>query len=67
MDHPEISILIPALNERENLPVLHKELSGVLYEIGKTYEIVIIDDGSDDGSVEWSRNLVKEDPTVITG
>ena len=65
MDHPVISILIPASNERESLPTLHKELSGVLSEIGKTYEIVIIDDGSDDGSVEWSRNLVKEDPRVI--
>ena len=64
VDHPEISIVIPVFNERESLPVLHEKLSGVLSEIGKTYEIVIIDDGSNDGSVEWSRNLVKEDPTA---
>lgn len=65
MSDPEISIVVPVLNEWESLPQLHKELTDVLRDVGKSYEIVIVDDGSDDGSVELARDLVAKDDAVI--
>lgn len=65
MPDPEISIVVPALNERESLPHLHKELTDVLQSIGKRYEIIIVDDGSSDGSVEIVRDIVKGDDAVV--
>ncbi len=65
MSQPEISIVVPVLNERDSLPHLHEELTEVLRDVGKSYEIVIVDDGSTDGSVEFARDVVKEDPAVV--
>ena len=64
MSHPEISIVVPVLNERDSLPHLHEELTRVLGEVGKSYEIIVVDDGSTDGSVEFVRDVVKDDPAV---
>jgi len=64
MTNPEISVVLPVLNERESLPTLYEELSTVLQGVGKPYELVIVDDGSTDGSVEFSRELVERDPSV---
>lgn len=65
MSHPEISIIVPVLNERDSLPQLYAELSDVLKSAGKSYEIIFIDDGSTDGSVEYARGVVKEDPAFV--
>lgn len=65
MADPEISIVVPVLNEQGSLPHLHKELTESLRDIGKSYEIVIVDDGSTDGSVEISRGIVESDPAVV--
>lgn len=56
-----ISVIIPFYNEEENLPLLHKKLSDVLQKEGRPYELVFIDDGSTDRSVE---KLPKEDSHV---
>lgn len=64
MSEPEISVVIPALNERESLPRLHQELTEVLAALGKRYEIIIVDDGSTDGTTEFGRELVQRDPGV---
>jgi len=64
MSFPEISIVIPALNERDSLPQLHQELTEVLAAVGKPYEIVIVDDGSTDGTTEFCRELAQRDATV---
>ncbi len=65
MTNPEISVVIPALNERESIPHLHQELTDVFAALGKSYEIVIVDDGSTDGMTEFCRDLAAKDPTVI--
>lgn len=62
---PEISVVIPALNERESLPVLHEELTQVLTSLGRSYEIVIVDDGSTDGTTELCRELTRHDPRLV--
>ena len=42
----QVSIVVPCYNEEKNIPILYKELKEVLTKSGKTYEIVMIDDGS---------------------
>jgi len=52
----DISVVVPVYNEEENLPVLIPHLSEVLGSLGKSYEMIFIDDGSTDGS----RGILKE-------
>ncbi len=47
---PELSIVIPLYNEAENIPLLYDELTSALAEVGRTYEVIVIDDGSRDNS-----------------
>ena len=61
----EISIVVPVLNERESLPHLHKELTDTLRAVGKSYEIIFVDDGSSDGSVEVVRDIAANDDAVV--
>ncbi|MBP8925930.1 MAG: glycosyltransferase family 2 protein [Pseudomonadales bacterium] len=65
MTNPEISVVIPALNERESIPHLYQELTDVFAALGKSYEIVIVDDGSTDGMTEFCRDLAAKDAAVI--
>lgn len=46
----ELSVVIPCYNERENIPTLLARLESTLAPIGKSFEVLIIDDGSTDGS-----------------
>ena len=59
---PELSIVIPVFNEEENLPLLWPELRGVLDALDLTYEVVFVDDGSDDRSAEIIRGFRDGDP-----
>ncbi len=52
----DISVVIPVYNEEENLPVLIPQIVEVLKPLGKTYEMIFVDDGSKDRS----RRLLKE-------
>jgi len=49
---PELSIVIPAYNERDNLAPLLGELRAALAPTGRTWEVVLVDDASTDGSPE---------------
>ena len=59
---PELSLVIPAYNERENLGPLLAEIETALN--GRNYEVVIVDDGSTDGSLETLRALQREYPQL---
>ena len=48
---PEISVVIPVFNEVENVRDLHGELTAALEPLGKPYEILLVDDGSTDGTL----------------
>lgn len=50
MKQEKISILIPAFNEKENILLTIKETIAVFDDLGKDYEVIIIDDGSYDGT-----------------
>lgn len=58
------SLVIPVYNERDNLAVLHGEITDVLKPIGDAYEILFVDDGSTDGSDAVLRALRAGDPRV---
>ncbi len=61
---PELSVVVPAYNEVESLPVLLGELRAALAATGRTYELVLVDDGSRDGSAEWILAQAAADPRV---
>nr|HPN70999.1 glycosyltransferase family 2 protein [Saprospiraceae bacterium] len=60
----DISIVIPLLNEVESLPELHQWITGVMTKMEKSYEIIFIDDGSNDGSWDLIISLSKKDTAV---
>lgn len=53
------SVLLPTYNERENLPIITWLLAKTFTEEGINWEIVIIDDGSPDGTQEVAKELQK--------
>ena len=61
---PAISVVIPAHNEEPNLLPLIDRLVNTLTEIGRSFEIVIVDDASTDGSVRLLRNLCGNEPRL---
>jgi glycosyltransferase involved in cell wall biosynthesis len=61
---PEISIFLPVLNEEQNLRPLQAKLEEALEQLGRTAEIIYVDDGSTDGSLNVLRELVRLDPRV---
>ncbi|HNT23686.1 MAG TPA: glycosyltransferase family 2 protein [Anaerolineales bacterium] len=60
----DLSIVIPVFNEEKNLSPLHDELRGVLTEVGLSYEIIFVDDGSSDGSYALLQTLHAQDDRV---
>ncbi len=60
-DRPAISVVIPAHNEEQNLLPLFDRLLSTLEEVGRTFEIVIVDDASTDGSVRLLTNLARNE------
>jgi dolichol-phosphate mannosyltransferase len=61
---PEISVFLPVYNEEPNLRPLHAKLDQALAALGRTAEIVYVDDGSTDGSLTVLRELASADSRV---
>jgi glycosyltransferase involved in cell wall biosynthesis len=62
--YPEISVVIPFLNEEGSLDELYKQLTNTLVTVGKSYEIIFIDDGSTDTSFDIVSRLHQEDEHI---
>src|ERR1700712_3492823 len=60
----DISVVVPLYDEIESLPELTSWISSVMDENRFTYEIVLIDDGSTDGSWEMIRKLRQGNPFI---
>lgn len=60
----QISIIVPLLNEQDNLPVLYKRILAVLQHLNLEYEIIFVDDGSKDKSFEIIQAMCAENSKV---
>ena len=61
---PDISVLLPVFNEEPNLRPLHEKLDRALKQLGRTAEIIYVDDGSSDGSLDVLREIAAKDSRV---
>lgn len=57
----DVSVIVPFLNERENLPILYNDIVRALESVGKSFEVIFVDDGSTDGSTQFIEDLSKND------
>lgn len=60
---PVYSLIIPIYNEEENIPLLYQRLKGIMARLGPT-ELILIDDGSGDRSLEMIRALHRQDQRI---
>lgn len=63
-ERPELSVFLPVFNEEPNLLPLHAKLDEALKTLGKSVEIIYVDDGSSDGSLKILRDLAQFDSRV---
>jgi len=64
MDPPDVTIIVPAYNEEENLAPTVGAVAARLHDLGKSHEILIVDDGSTDATPAVAAELAREDPCV---
>lgn len=62
--HPELSLFLPVLDEEENLRPMHARIRSALDALGKSAEVIYVDDGSTDRSLEILRAIAAEDDRV---
>ena len=60
----EISIVVPVYNEKENLVLLDQEITKSIKPLNKSYEVILVDDGSMDGSSELIRALQEKNSAI---
>ncbi len=60
----DLSVVVPVYNEETNVEPLVGEINGVLRHLGKSYEVVVVDDGSEDQTFAVLSKLHREQPTM---
>ena len=60
----DVSVVIPFLDEEESLPELYQQLTDVLTSTKWSYELIFVDDGSQDKSWEFVRSTAKNDANI---
>jgi len=61
----ELSLVVPVYNEKDNLPLLMDAILAALKPLKREWEVVFVDDGSKDGSLEVLEGLAKEYPDHV--
>jgi glycosyltransferase involved in cell wall biosynthesis len=60
-----LSLIVPVYNEEQNLPLLMDAICTALAPLQKDWEVIFVDDGSQDGSLNVLENLVERDPQHV--
>jgi glycosyltransferase involved in cell wall biosynthesis len=63
-NNPYISVFLPVFNEEPNLRPLHAKMREALTKLGRTAEVIYVDDGSSDGSLKVLREIAAADERV---
>jgi glycosyltransferase involved in cell wall biosynthesis len=61
----DLSLVVPVYNEKDNLPFLMDAIEAALLSIDKTWEVIFVDDGSQDGSLEVLTGLAEKHPEHV--
>lgn len=64
MKEPKFSIIAPIYNELETIPELYPRIRDVMEQTGELWELILVDDGSSDGSTDVIRTLAENDKHV---
>lgn len=64
MKKPTFTVIAPIYNELENIPELYPRIRDVMDQTGEPWELILVDDGSSDGSTEVIRKLAESDSRV---
>lgn len=62
--NPKLSIVVPFFNEVDNVAPLYRAISDAVLTMDVTYELIFVDDGSQDGTVDQLRKVQESDPAV---
>src|SRR5579872_3427865 len=62
--HPTYSIIAPVFNEEETIPRFYQRVVTVMEQVGETFEVVFVNDGSRDGSLRIMKDLHEQDPRL---
>ncbi len=60
-----LSIVVPIHNEEDNIPILHQQLTEVLVDMNRDFELIFVDDGSTDSSLQKLSALAEQDEHVV--
>ena len=61
----KISIIVPCFNEEKSLPLFYKEIVKVLKKLNYIYELILVDDGSKDKTLDEAKKICKKDKNVF--
>ena len=61
----ELSLVVPIYNEEETLPLLMEAINAALNPLKRSWEVIFVDDGSRDNSLEVLRSLAQKDPDHV--
>ncbi len=61
---PELSVVVPFFNEEANIAPLHAELTEALRDLAIEYELIFVDDGSSDRTLDHLRAICDQDPRL---
>ena len=62
---PELSVVVPCYDEEDALPELHRRVTAVCAELGRSFELILVDDGSRDRTWPVLVDLTGRDPHVV--
>lgn len=57
----DLSVIVPLYNEEDNIAPLYRAIVAAVHPLGIDYEVIFVDDGSEDGTVTRARNLAEKD------